>query len=110
MRDVPSTLALSPRRRALDLPLWGCGAGQGKGAWLSGCPLMPGRRSYGTGHLWTRADAAGRESWYGQWRTPGGGRVKRCIGPKRAEGTREGLTRPQAEAELRRLMAETSAA
>jgi integrase len=33
--------------------------------------------------------------------------VKRRIGPKRLDGTREGLTRRQAEAELRRLISET---
>jgi integrase len=65
------------------------------------------RRSYGTGSLYVRADRLGRESWYGQWRA-GGRRLKRCIGPKRADGTSEGLTRPQAEAELRRLMADVA--
>jgi len=63
------------------------------------------RRSYGTGSLFERADSAGRVSWYGQWRH-GGTQVKRRIGLKRAEGSREGLTRRAAEAELRRLMAE----
>jgi integrase len=66
------------------------------------------RRSYGTGSLYLRIDSAGREHWYGQWRA-NGRRLKRCIGPKRQSGARDGLTRPQAEAELRRLMAETPA-
>ena len=63
------------------------------------------RRSYGTGSLWERADSAGRVNWYGQWRS-GGVQVRRRIGPKRAEGSREGLTRRAAEAELRRLIGE----
>src|SRR5215213_6499370 len=66
------------------------------------------RRSYGTGSLQLRVDRNGRETWYAQWRS-NGRRVKRAIGPKRADGSRDGLTRTQAEAELRRLMAETPA-
>src|SRR5215218_1621757 len=67
---------------------------------------MP-RRSYGTGSLTVRADSAGRETWYGQWHS-NGRRIKRRIGPKRTDGARDGLTRSQAEAELRRLMAEVT--
>jgi hypothetical protein len=52
-----------------------------------------------------RRDAAGRETWYGKWRVDGQ-QVKRRVGPKRAVGTRDGLTKTQAEAELRRLMGE----
>jgi len=63
------------------------------------------RRSYGSGSLFEKADSAGRVSWYGKWRN-GGTQVKRRIGPKRAEGSRDGLTRRAAEAELRRLIAE----
>src|SRR3954451_18263496 len=66
------------------------------------------RRSYGSGSLTVRADSAGRESWYGLWHS-NGRRVKRRGGLKRAEGSRDGLTRAQAEAELRRLMAEVQA-
>lgn len=58
------------------------------------------RRSYGTGYLFVKRDQAGREVWYGQWRA-GDSKVKRKIGVKRE---REGLTRPQAERELRRRM------
>lgn len=65
-----------------------------------------GRRSYGTGSLFIRTDTAGREAWYGKWRQ-NGRQVKRKIGPKRAAGGRVGLTRVQAEAELRTLTAET---
>ena len=67
------------------------------------------RRSYGTGSLYVRADSAGRESWYGQWRSSGR-RVKRCVGLVRMPGSRDGLTRTQAEAKLRQLMAETPVA
>jgi hypothetical protein len=63
------------------------------------------RRSYGTGSLYERADSAGIVSYYGQWRH-NGVRVKRAIGLKRTEGSREGLTRTQAETELRRLIAQ----
>jgi integrase len=59
------------------------------------------RRSYGTGSLLTR-----RNAWYGRWWLDGR-HVNRKIGPKRKPGTREGLTRKQAEIELRRMMAET---
>jgi integrase len=61
------------------------------------------RRSYGTGSLSARADARGREAWYGQWRI-GGRRVTRKLGLKRPAGTREGLTRAQAERQLQRLI------
>jgi integrase len=59
------------------------------------------RRSYGTGQLFTHTDAAGRESWYGRWYS-GSRRIKRRIGPKRQAGSRDGLTRAQAERELQR--------
>jgi integrase len=64
---------------------------------------MAAKRSYGTGSLYVRIDSAGREHWYGKWRA-GGRQVKRALGPKRASGSREGLTRSQAEAELRGLI------
>jgi hypothetical protein len=59
------------------------------------------RRSYGTGSLYVRRDSAGRETWYGQWRA-GARPVKRRIGPRREPGTSNGLTKAQAERELRR--------
>jgi integrase len=62
---------------------------------------MSGRRSYGSGRLFERADAAGRVSWYGSWWV-GGTRVKRKIGVKRSPGSADGLTRAQAEKELRK--------
>lgn len=61
---------------------------------------QPNRRSYGTGSLFER-----NGSWYGQWRS-NGRQVKRRIGPKRVPGSRDGLTRTQAETELRRLIGE----
>lgn len=64
------------------------------------------RRSYGTGGLYVRVDAAGREAWYGKWRS-NDRQVKRRIGSKRAPSSSDGLTRAQAEAELRRLIAST---
>jgi integrase len=59
------------------------------------------RRSYGSGSLYVRADANGRESWYGRWYTAGQ-QLQRRIGHKRLPGTRVGLTRTQAERELAR--------
>ncbi len=59
------------------------------------------RRSYGSGRLFVVADRGGSESWYGSW-WAGGVRVKRKLGPKRRPGTSDGLTRTQAERELRR--------
>ena len=56
---------------------------------------MP-RRSYGTGTLYVKAGA-----YYGRWRI-GDRRVNRRLGPVRQPGSREGLTRAQAEAQLRR--------
>ncbi len=67
---------------------------------------MAARRSYGTGSLYVLKDKAGRGTWYGHWRD-GSRQVKRRIGPERPSGTREGLTRTQAEAELRRLIGDT---
>jgi integrase len=56
------------------------------------------RRSYGTGSLTIR-----RGKWFGQWRV-GQKKIGRVIGPVRQPSTREGLTRSQAECELRRLI------
>jgi hypothetical protein len=52
---------------------------------------MTARRSYGTGSLYVRTDARGRESWYGKWYI-GFRRTQRRIGPKRKPSTRDGLT------------------
>ena len=61
------------------------------------------RRSYGTGSLYIRRDARGRETWYAKWRVSDR-QIKRKIGLVRAAGDRNGLTRGQAERELRRRM------
>lgn len=66
------------------------------------------RRPHGAGSLYVRTDSAGRQTWYAHWRS-NKRQVKRRIGLKRTEGKRDGLTRTQAEAELRRLMAEVVA-
>jgi len=59
------------------------------------------KRSYGTGRLYVRVDSTGVEAWYGSW-WAGSRRVKRKIGPKRPPGGTKGLTRVQAERELRK--------
>src|SRR6476646_3144997 len=64
------------------------------------------RRSYGSGRLFTRADANGRETYYGSWHV-GTRRVKRRLGLQRTTAKADGLTRTQAEPELRRKMATT---
>ena len=67
-----------------------------------------GRRPAGTGNLFVRADANGGETYYATWYADGR-KVKRRIGAKRLPGTRIGLTKTQAEAELRRLIGEVRA-
>lgn len=67
---------------------------------------MSARRTTGTGSLTVWKDKSGCERWYGQFWVDGR-RVKRAIGPRRAPGTTDGLTRAQAEAALRTLMVET---
>jgi integrase len=75
---------------------------------VTGARSQKPKRSAGTGGLTVRVDAAGVETWYGKWRV-GATQVKRRLGAKRVRGTREGLTRTQAEAELRRIMSEVQA-
>jgi integrase len=58
------------------------------------------KRTYGLGSVFVH-----RGSWYGRW-WAGGRRVKRKLGPIREPGSRDGLTRKQAEMALRRLMGE----
>jgi integrase len=62
------------------------------------------RRAPGMGSLLVLRDGLGRETWHGKWSVDGIG-IKRRVGPKRKAGTREGLTRAQAEKKLRELMA-----
>ena len=61
------------------------------------------KRPQGTGSLFVRTDRRGRESWYAQWRVDGK-LVKKRLRPKRRPSSSEGLTKSQAERELRRLM------
>jgi hypothetical protein len=61
------------------------------------------RRSYGTGTLYHRADAQGRQWWYGRWHN-GTSRPNRKIGSIRTRGGEEGLTRREAEQALRKLI------
>ncbi len=62
-----------------------------------------GRRSYGTGSLYTRTDRNGRETYYGiGYRN--GRRFNRKLGLKRTPDTPAGLTVKQAEAALAALM------
>ena len=56
----------------------------------------PSRRSYGTGRLYVKSGA-----WYGRWWIDGQ-RVNRKLGPVREPGSREGLTKREAEAAMRR--------
>jgi integrase len=56
------------------------------------------RREYGTGSLRQIG-----HSWVGLWYGPDGRRIKRRIGRVRSPGSRDGLTKAQAESEFRRL-------
>lgn len=67
------------------------------------------RRAYGTGSLYPVAGSGGRETWYGRWYV-GRRRVQRRIGPKRQLGDKVGLTKAEAEAELRRIRLATEEA
>jgi integrase len=66
-------------------------------------------RSYGTGSLRIRRDRNGVETWYAEVRV-GDRKIKRALGRKREPGSREGLTKAQAEARLRELIDEVRAA
>src|SRR3954468_24948789 len=66
---------------------------------------MP-RRSYGTGSLLV-VPGAGGPVYYGKWRDQSGQQVKRRIGPVRTPHEPDGLTKSQAEARLRDLIATT---
>jgi integrase len=67
------------------------------------------KRSYGSGSLLVREDKRGRETWYAKVRI-GGRQAKRALGPKREPGARDGLTRSQAEARMRKLIDELATA
>ena len=59
------------------------------------------RRSYGTGQLYTKHGA-----YYGRWRTSDGRKLNRRLGSVRLPGSRDGLTRSEAERRFRRLQQE----
>jgi hypothetical protein len=58
------------------------------------------RRVWGTGHLYEKHGA-----YYARWRTDDGRLLNRKVGPIRAAGARDGLTRSEAEKEFRRMQA-----
>ena len=64
-------------------------------------PAVRARRPRGTGSVFEKGNR-----WYGQWYARGR-LIKRSLGPVRQAGTRDGLTKGQAQARLRELMAET---
>ena len=59
------------------------------------------KRLYGTGQLYEK-----NGSYYGRWRTPDGRRLNRRIGPVRAAGESDGITRAQAERAFRKVQAD----
>jgi len=65
---------------------------------------MTSRRVRNTGSLRIIGD-----HWYGRWYV-GRKRIERALGPVRRPGTREGLTRSQADAKMRKLMGEATVA
>jgi integrase len=64
---------------------------------------MAGRRAPGSGSLYVPKDKPG--IWYAKW-SVNGTQIKRRIGPQRKPHTRDGMTRKDAETEMRRLMSE----
>jgi integrase len=56
------------------------------------------RRSYGTGQLYIKQGA-----WFGRWRTSGGRRLNRRLGPVREAGQADGLTRHEVERVFRKV-------
>jgi integrase len=60
---------------------------------------MASKRAYGTGRIFVKHGA-----WYGSWRTPHGRRTTRKLGPVKASGKRDGLSKTQAEAALREMI------
>ena len=68
------------------------------------------RRAWGNGSLIVRRDSRGRGTWYAKWRDAQGRQVMRKIGPKREYGGKVGLSKTEANAELRRMVAEAAAA
>jgi hypothetical protein len=66
--------------------------------------MSAGRRSHGTGHIHKKHGA-----YYARWRTSAGRLLNRRIGPVRAPGTRDGLTRGEAERRFRQMQQEEEA-
>lgn len=62
------------------------------------------KRPYGSGQIYEKWG-----SYYARWRGPDGKRHNRKLGLKRTSGNADGLTRPQAEQALRRVVAEEAA-
>jgi integrase len=60
----------------------------------------PNRRRHGTGSIVMRGSV-----YYGKWWSPDGRQMMRRLGPVRPRGTRDGLTKTQAEGLLRRMAA-----
>ncbi len=67
------------------------------------------RRAHGTGSLYPVAGSGGLETWYGRWYV-GKTRVQRRIGRRRQRGEKEGLTKAEAETEMRRMRLATEEA
>jgi integrase len=63
------------------------------------------RRSTGSGSILTRTAKSGQVTYYGKWYVDGR-QVKRKLGPARSSHNADGLTKVQAEARLRELMAD----
>ncbi|MDP9346375.1 MAG: site-specific integrase [Actinomycetota bacterium] len=68
------------------------------------------RRSYGTGSMFITRRADGTRVYIGKFRAANGQQVKRRIGPVRTPHQPDGLTKAQAEARLRDLIATVQAA
>ena len=64
-------------------------------------------RARGTGSLRERTDSSGRRSWYGVWRDGSGRQLKRTLGPVRVKGSQIGLSKTEANEELRKLISAT---
>jgi integrase len=71
-------------------------ANQEPGGRVSSSPKVARRRAYGTGTLRIVGG-----SWMASWYAPDGRRIQRKVGVARTEGLADGLTKAQAERELR---------
>ena len=64
-------------------------------------------RARGSGSLRERTDSTGKRSWYGVWRDGNGRQVQRVLGPVRVKGSPVGLSKTEANEELRKRMSAT---